>query len=237
MYVRQGCPYCASAVRVARELDLPCEVIDLTNQPGQLQRVKDITGQNTFPQIFIHGDLIGGYDQLMYLIDSGRLERMIYHPSDPRYPTVYAGNPGRSRATKRPKTPGRKPRKPARKPMLGRQQKSTKPPSVSIKDLDAYMPPDWQVIHDFYMMSELKPFSPPCSISMPEWQWRAVFNKSGSHVLLHSPCWVDMGYYYDFDVQPQDVMSKEVQGDKAIISLADGRMYRVHHKNPPGWGI
>ena len=237
MYVKQGCPYCASAVRIARELDLPCEVIDLSNQPGQLQRVKDITGQKTFPQIFVHGNLIGGYDQFKYLIDSGRLERMVYHPNDPRYPTVYAGNPGRARKKHRPKTPGRQGKGPRRKTVLGRKPKSTTPPSVKIKDLDAYMPPNWMDIHDFYVMSNPKPFIPPCSISMHEWQWRAVFNKSGSHVLLHSPCWVDMGYYHDFDVKPHNVMSKEVQGNKAVIRLADGRMYRVHYANPPGWGI
>lgn len=122
-------------------------------------------------------------------------------------------------------------------PLPGPKQRQPAVPAPQpIVDLPgAYMPPDWQLIDGLYMSNDPKPFVAPCNILTPEWQWRAVFNEAGDKVILHSPCWVDMGGYMDYDVKPSSVMSSTEEMYTNVIKLADGRRYRVRRENPPGW--
>lgn len=126
------------------------------------------------------------------------------------------------------------PRRPRPRPL----PKSAKmAPEVAVYPIidvpSAYLPPDWKVIHDLWVLN--KPFQIPCPITMSEWQWRAVFNEDGSQVLLHSPCLKDFGTYVGFDKQPSNVRTVEKSASTAVVTLYDGRRYRVTLGNPPGW--
>ena len=73
--VLPGCPWCARALRLLRTLDLPHHV-DTVNGDDDFQRWQSRSGMSTFPQVFVDGRLIGGYDDLTTLHASGELEAL-----------------------------------------------------------------------------------------------------------------------------------------------------------------
>ncbi|WP_038548055.1 PCC domain-containing protein [Synechococcus sp. KORDI-100] len=73
--VLPGCPWCARALRLLRTLDLPHQV-DTVNGDADFKRWQSRSGMSTFPQVFVDGQLIGGYDDLTTLHASGELEAL-----------------------------------------------------------------------------------------------------------------------------------------------------------------
>lgn len=74
MYTTAVCPYCVQAKRILKTkgVDTITEVrVDL--QPQERQRMMDITGRRTVPQIFIGSTHVGGCDDLMALDARGGL--------------------------------------------------------------------------------------------------------------------------------------------------------------------
>lgn len=53
------------------------EEINLDGRDRELQDLRARTGQRTVPQIFIDGDLIGGFTELAALDSRGELDRML----------------------------------------------------------------------------------------------------------------------------------------------------------------
>jgi glutaredoxin 3 len=77
MYSKNPCPYCSHAKRLLDEKGVKYDVIDLTNQPEQLQKIKNETGWMTVPIIMIDGQLIGGYSDMKALDEEGKLDQML----------------------------------------------------------------------------------------------------------------------------------------------------------------
>jgi len=78
MYTTQVCPYCirAKALLKQRGVDQIDEVrIDL--DPQQRDRMIELTGRRTVPQIFIGDTHVGGCDELMALDRSGGLAPLL----------------------------------------------------------------------------------------------------------------------------------------------------------------
>ena len=73
--VLPGCPWCARALRLLRTLDLPHQV-DTVNGDDDFKRWQSRSGMTTFPQVFVDGELIGGYDDLTTLHAAGELEAL-----------------------------------------------------------------------------------------------------------------------------------------------------------------
>ena len=73
--VLPGCPWCARALRLLRTLDLP-HTVDTVNDDAAFSRWQTRSGMRTFPQVFIDGELLGGYDDLASLHASGKLEQL-----------------------------------------------------------------------------------------------------------------------------------------------------------------
>ena len=73
--VLPGCPWCARALRLLRTLDLP-HTVDTVNDDATFSRWQTRSGMRTFPQVFIDGELLGGYDDLASLHVSGKLEQL-----------------------------------------------------------------------------------------------------------------------------------------------------------------
>ena len=63
--VLPGCPWCSRALRILRTLDLPHTVTTI-NDDAAFQAVQQRSGMTTFPQVFIDGSVIGGYDDLPF---------------------------------------------------------------------------------------------------------------------------------------------------------------------------
>lgn len=77
IYTKDPCPYCVRAIRLLTEKNIDFEEIDLTDQWEEMDRIKNETGWRTMPVILIHGKLVGGYDDLKALNESGELDRLI----------------------------------------------------------------------------------------------------------------------------------------------------------------
>ena len=73
--VLPGCPWCSRALRLLRTLDLPHTVITV-NDDSTFKSVQSRSGMGTFPQVFVDGTVIGGYDDLTTLHAAGDLETL-----------------------------------------------------------------------------------------------------------------------------------------------------------------
>ena len=73
--VLPGCPWCSRALRILRTLDLPHTVTTI-NDDAAFQAVQQRSGMTTFPQVFIYGSVIGGYDDLAAMQATGELDAL-----------------------------------------------------------------------------------------------------------------------------------------------------------------
>ena len=73
--VLPGCPWCSRALRILRTLDLPHNVTTV-NDDAAFQAVQQRSGMTTFPQVFIDGSVIGGYDDLAAMQAAGELDAL-----------------------------------------------------------------------------------------------------------------------------------------------------------------
>ena len=73
--VLPGCPFSARALRLLRTLAIPHVVEEIESQE-QADRIHQLSGRTTFPQVFIDGEPVGGYDALVDLHGSGHLEAL-----------------------------------------------------------------------------------------------------------------------------------------------------------------
>jgi glutaredoxin 3 len=77
MYTTGWCGYCVRAKVLLESRGLEYEEISLDDDPGFRQRLLDLTGGWTVPQILIDGKPIGGYSELWHLDRSGQLEKAL----------------------------------------------------------------------------------------------------------------------------------------------------------------
>ena len=73
--VLPGCPWCSRALRILRTLDLP-HTVTTVNDDAAFQAVQQRSGMTTFPQLFIDGSVIGGYDDLAAMQAAGELDAL-----------------------------------------------------------------------------------------------------------------------------------------------------------------
>ena len=77
MYTTRWCGYCVRAKVLLDSRRLPYEEISLDDDPEFRQKLFDLTGGWTVPQILIGDEVIGGYTELWRLDRSGRLEEKL----------------------------------------------------------------------------------------------------------------------------------------------------------------
>ena len=73
MYTTTWCGYCVRAKTLLDARGIGYEEINLDDDPRFRQKLLDLTGGWTVPQILIDGKPIGGYTELWRLDKSGRL--------------------------------------------------------------------------------------------------------------------------------------------------------------------
>lgn len=76
IYTTDWCGYCARAKRLLEERGLAYEEITIDTEPNFRERLLELTGGWTVPQIVIDGKPIGGYLELWRLDRGGLLERL-----------------------------------------------------------------------------------------------------------------------------------------------------------------
>ena len=77
MYTTEWCGYCARAKAFLEARQIAYEEIHLDDDPAFRQRLLDLTGGWTVPQIVVDGRPIGGYDELRLLDRAGRLDELL----------------------------------------------------------------------------------------------------------------------------------------------------------------
>jgi glutaredoxin 3 len=77
MYSTRWCGYCVRAKALLQSRGLEYEEIQLDGDPGFRQKLFDLTGGWTVPQILIDGDPIGGYTELWRLDRDGDLQQRL----------------------------------------------------------------------------------------------------------------------------------------------------------------
>jgi len=73
IYTRLGCGYCSAAKSMLTGMGIAFSEFDLTGDERGIQELIQRTGRRTVPQIFIDGESIGGYEELVALRTSGTL--------------------------------------------------------------------------------------------------------------------------------------------------------------------
>jgi glutaredoxin 3 len=77
MYTTAWCGYCVRAKALLQSKGIEVEEINLDDDPAFRQKLLDLTGGWTVPQILIDGEPIGGYTELWQLDKSGRLDERL----------------------------------------------------------------------------------------------------------------------------------------------------------------
>ncbi len=78
IYTKPYCPYCADAKDLLKAKGVDFKEIVASNDPAlRAEMVKRSDGGNTYPQIFIGGQHVGGCDDLYALDSAGGLDPLL----------------------------------------------------------------------------------------------------------------------------------------------------------------
>jgi glutaredoxin 3 len=77
VYTTEMCPYCRSAKALLDKRGISYEEINLARDPDGRNRLAQITGMVTFPQIVFGEEPIGGFTELLAADRAGRLPDLI----------------------------------------------------------------------------------------------------------------------------------------------------------------
>jgi len=77
IYTKSYCPFCRRAKELLRIKDVPFIEYDVTEDPVKEQEMRERSGRQTVPEIFVDDRLIGGCDNLFDLDAEGELDRIL----------------------------------------------------------------------------------------------------------------------------------------------------------------
>jgi glutaredoxin 3 len=78
MYTSDACPYCVRAKRLLNAKGVDFEEIHMAlGDFGARQRMAELTGRMTVPQILVDDRPLGGYDDIKALDDRGELDPLL----------------------------------------------------------------------------------------------------------------------------------------------------------------
>lgn len=74
VYTKSYCPYCWRAKELLRIKGVGFQEYDITDDPTKAREMRERSGRETVPEIFIDGELIGGCAELFELDEQGLLD-------------------------------------------------------------------------------------------------------------------------------------------------------------------
>ncbi len=82
VYSTQYCPFCVRAKALLKNKGVAFTEIDVTHDPALREKMVELAGgRRTVPEIFINGQIIGGYDELRALEIAGELDPLLAQPA------------------------------------------------------------------------------------------------------------------------------------------------------------
>lgn len=79
IYTTQVCPYCVRAKMLLDRKGVSYNEIRVDQDPIERQKMEQLSGRRTVPQIFINGQHIGGCDDLYALEAQHKLDALLQH--------------------------------------------------------------------------------------------------------------------------------------------------------------
>lgn len=77
MYSGEQCGYCVRARRLLEKKGVTFREIKVDQSPELRAEMEQLSQRRTIPQIFIHGQHIGGFDDIAALDSSGELDKLL----------------------------------------------------------------------------------------------------------------------------------------------------------------
>jgi alkyl hydroperoxide reductase subunit F len=77
IYTKQWCPFCAKTKALLRAKGLEWRELDVTFDERLQQEMVERSGRRSVPEIFLDGELVGGYDDLARLNATGEFDRRL----------------------------------------------------------------------------------------------------------------------------------------------------------------
>ncbi len=71
------CGFSAAVVQVLNHLNVPFKGINVLEDPGIRQGIKDYTNWPTIPQLYVKGEFVGGCDIIREMFESGELIELL----------------------------------------------------------------------------------------------------------------------------------------------------------------
>ncbi|KAK9830046.1 hypothetical protein WJX72_009394 [[Myrmecia] bisecta] len=81
-----GCPHCKRAKEALKEAGIPYEEVELSGNLNLLNKIKEATGRRTVPQVFLNGELLGGASEVVELLGSGQMQKLVQQADKPALP-------------------------------------------------------------------------------------------------------------------------------------------------------
>lgn len=81
VYTTSYCPFCERAKALLKRKGITYQEIDVTDDDElRLAMIERAGGRRTVPEIFINGEIVGGFEELKALDTAGKLDPLLARP-------------------------------------------------------------------------------------------------------------------------------------------------------------
>jgi monothiol glutaredoxin len=71
------CGFSSRAIAILDRLEAKYETVDVLQDPEIRQGIKEYSEWPTIPQLYVHGEFVGGSDIMMEMFESGELQELL----------------------------------------------------------------------------------------------------------------------------------------------------------------
>jgi monothiol glutaredoxin len=71
------CGFSSRAIAILDHLGATYETVDVLHDPEVRQAIKEFSDWPTIPQLYVHGEFVGGSDIMMEMFESGELQQLV----------------------------------------------------------------------------------------------------------------------------------------------------------------
>jgi glutaredoxin 3 len=81
VYSTSMCPFCEGAKALLTKRGVEFTLVNMTRSADDRDKLTELTGGWSFPQIVVNDNLVGGFDELRALDRAGKLDELLALPS------------------------------------------------------------------------------------------------------------------------------------------------------------